>query len=144
MPAWYKLTLVAIGLLVAAGVVIMFLQFRNFRHFPSDMKQTTAEGSSFGKDKDYNDCVDEALTRITTRCSRFDQACQVKMQMFLMSCLENATEPTGYCAAIPRHHAYSLTDRWAVDECARRGHARDQRCTLIMATLQIHCTQRTQ
>jgi hypothetical protein len=142
MPGSLKITLTITALLFLAGIATCVVQISKFRHFPEDIQAASAEGRAFGRGKDTNACVSEALARATARCSRFDQSCLPKVQLFLMNCLNTADETEAFCASIPPHRPLSFGDRWAVDDCARRGYKHDPRCIGVMTTVQIHCSAR--
>jgi hypothetical protein len=140
VPTWLKLTIVVMVTMVLAGIIIFVSQIRQIGRFPEEIRKSTAEGAAFGRGKESNACVAEALSRATTRCTAYDQTCMPKVQWFLTSCLNTASEPEGFCTGVPEHKPFSFRDHWAADECTRRGYEGDKRCELVMTTVQFHCT----
>ena len=138
MPAWLRVTLLLVVLAVVAGAAVLI---RTFQHVSGDIGKDMDEGSAFGRGKDANVCVNEALARAASRCTTFDMACTTKMQTFLQGCLRSADQTQGLCSSVPKYRPFSLPDRWLAEECARRGYKGSQRCQIVMATLQIYCSQ---
>ncbi len=143
MPTWLKVVLIVvavIALLIAAGG---FLAYRwvmvHAEELRVEGRQIKAEAAELGRGKEPAACVDEAFARLQ-RCGSL--MCEVKTRVFLTNCVAAADVPPGFCAAIPPHHEIMATARWAVAECARRGHAGDQRCTRMITALQDYCEHR--
>ena len=142
MPTWLKVTVILIALFAALLGTAIYVGYRSMQQISGDSKKTLAEASAYGRGKDVTVCLDQALARATTQCAKGDAFCVVDAQWFLVGCVNSSTVPPGYCAAIPPRKSFSFDKRWAEEECARRGHANDSRCTQILVTLQGYCTSR--
>ncbi|HEX2062599.1 MAG TPA: hypothetical protein VHK90_17800 [Thermoanaerobaculia bacterium] len=141
MPTWLKVILVilAIGcVLVAVGVVVAARYIKqNAPQWREQGEVVRAEGIAFGRGKEANACVDEAMARLQ-RCDDL-MMCEVRTKLFLSACLGAATRPEGFCSGVPKRDEILASAQWAVRECARRGQANSQRCTRVIAAVQEVC-----
>jgi hypothetical protein len=80
--------------------------------------------------------VAEALNRMKTADGFIGEA---KTKMFLQHCLRTATVAPQTCEGVPAPMELMKSANWMRDECARRGHANDQRCVRLIGAVQVHC-----
>lgn len=140
MPTWVKVVLVVIlvgFLLLVAGVVIFarWMKSQGAR-LQEQGKVAIAEAEAFGKGKDGEACVAEALNRLKTAEGFIGEA---KTKVFLQHCLQAATVPPAMCEGVPAPTELMKTAQWTLDECARRGFPNNQRCARLIGALQVHC-----
>jgi hypothetical protein len=102
-------------------------------------EQVRKEATEFAQGRDAEQCIAESLARLD-RCDGI--ICDVRTKVFLGFCLDKTGIPANVCATIPKRGDFSASAKWSIDECARRGRARDQRCMRIIATLQEQCEKR--
>ena len=143
MPTWLKVLLIIVVALFILFVVAGYIGYRWVQSHAgalrADAQRIAAEAAEFGRGKEPDACVDETFARLS-RCDGI--ICEVKTKIFLTKCVGAANVPQGFCASIPRHNEIIASAQWAVAECARRGHAGDQRCTRVIAGLQDYCEKR--
>ena len=142
MPTWLKVTLILVAVSIALLIATIFVGFHAVQRISGSAKQSMADGDAFGRGKEVSACIDEAVARATTRCAKNDAFCLMQVQMFLMRCMETSNVPADFCSSIPERVPFALRNRWAADECARRGHAGDSRCKQMMETVQLHCSSK--
>ena len=145
MPTWLKILLFIFLMgLVLAGVAV-FLGVRWIKSHEGDLREMgrkeQAEAVEWGRGKDADACIDEALRR-STACGQLEVMCQVKTSMFVDGCLNAATLPSDFCAKVPKQLNIVGSVKWQVEECARRGYPNDQRCTRLLTTIQKRCERR--
>ena len=140
MPTWVKVVLVVViagFLLLVAGVVIFARWVKaQGAQLQEQGKATIAEAEAFGRGKDGEACVAEALERMKTADGFIGEA---KTKVFLQHCLGTATVAPQTCEGVPAPTEILKTAQWTVDECARRGYPNNQRCTRLIGALQVHC-----
>lgn len=140
MPTWVKVVLVVVivgFLLLVAGVVIFARWMKSQRtRLQEQGKAAIEEAETFGKGKDGEACVAEALNRLKTADGFIGEA---KTKIFLQHCLQTATVAPQTCEGVPAPTEILKTAQWTLDECARRGLANNQRCARLIGALQVHC-----
>lgn len=142
MPTWLKILLLiflaGLLLLIAAG----YIGYRWIRSHEGELRdmneKAVAEAQEFARGKDADACIAETLAR-GDRCGPMDMFCEVKAKIFLENCLEVATLPKDFCDRVPKQTSIMASVRWQMDECGRRGHPNEQRCTRLLASVQKHC-----
>ena len=141
MPTWLKVTLILIALFFALLVATIFMGYRAAMRLGEDAKQISDDASAFARGKEAPACVDEAVAR-AVKCSKGDPFCLMRAQMFLMNCVDHAKMPEYFCASIPAREGFQIRNRWAAQECARRGHPGDARCNQMLESLQLVCSSK--
>ena len=141
MPTWLKVTIILIALFFALLVATIYMGYRAAMRLGEDAKTTGDEATAFAQGKESPACVDEAVAR-AVKCNKGDAFCLMRAQMFMMECLDHAKMPPDFCASVPAHNGFQIRNRWAADECARRGHPDDARCNQMLQTLQLHCSSK--
>lgn len=143
MPAWLKIVLIVIGVIVLILIsfgVIGFVYFN--RHKDEWMKAGAAakqEGEAFAPGKDAAQCVDEGVRRLGT-CSGL--SCEITIRVFVQSCMRKAAPSPQLCTDVPRRTEILRSAKWAIDECSRRGLAGNQPCGRLMQEVQRYCERR--
>lgn len=140
MPRWAKVVLVVfVVLLVIAGTGAVFAA-RWLRTKAAEMrvegKATVAEAREFGRGRDAEECVAEALVRLRL-CGGF--VCEAKTKIFLSTCLGEAEVPAGFCDGVPDPAEIFAAATWLNEECARRGMKNSQRCARVIGGIQDYC-----
>lgn len=140
MPTWVKVVLVVVLVSFAALAVGIVFAARwlkeQGRAVAKNTENTVTEAQQFGKGKDAEACMTEALSRLKP-CDGF--ICEAQTKLFLVNCLEAATVKPEECANVPATKELMQTVRWQRDECAKRGWPGDQRCTRLVQGLQVYC-----
>ena len=143
MPTWVKVVLiiVVVGFIVlVAGIVIAARWMKSQGAVLKEQGEAVmAEAEAFGKGKDGEACMAEALNRLKTADGFLGEA---KTKIFLQHCLSAATVAPETCAGVPSPTEILKSASWTLDECAKRGWANDQRCTRLIGALQVHCEMR--
>ena len=144
MPTWLKILLAIFLVFILLAVGMMFLGYRWFRAHGHEIREgaekSVAEAKEFGRDKDANACVAEALNR-GDKCGAFGMMCEVRTGLFMKNCIDVAARPPDFCRNVPRMTNILATVGWAKDECARRGHPNEQRCARLLQTVQRVCEE---
>lgn len=142
MPNWLRILLVVIVAGVLGLVLVGVLAFRWVKSHAPDLqargRQTQSEARKFAEGKQSPDCVDEGIRRAG---EAKDFLGMVSSRVFAAECLKAATEPPGFCDAVPTGVIDGAT--WATTECGKRGKAGDQGCVGIYQTVMTHCRQRS-
>jgi len=144
MPTWLKilLAILLLGILLVAGAI--FLGYRWFRAHGGELREgaekVVAEGKEFGAGRDANVCVDEALKR-GDKCGFAGMMCEVKVKLFLDNCIQAASVPADFCKGVPKQTNVVGSVKWQLEECARRGHPNEQRCTRMLQSVQQACAR---
>lgn len=143
MPTWLKVILMVLVALVAIVAGLGYIGFRWVQSHKGELQQQAAqvkkEATDFAEGKDWEQCITESLARID-RCDGL--VCEVRTKVFLSFCLEKTGVPAEVCAATPKRTDFFESAKWAMRECARRGHANDQRCSRMLQTVQERCEKR--
>lgn len=143
MPTWVKVVLVVVivGFIGVAVAVVMAARWVKSRgaELERGARATVEEAERFGRGKDADACVAEALTRVRA-CDGF--ICEAKTNAFLQTCLRVSNVPAAFCNGVPKPTEIMQTARWQLAECARRGARDDQRCARLIGALQTYCSQR--
>lgn len=100
-------------------------------------KQSSDDGFTFGKGKDQQACVDEALRR---HVPTIDPTIQVADSGFIVSCLIVSTPTSDFCNDVP---AFSLVNQspvldWATERCKEHGFT-DRGCIGIFIQVSSFC-----
>jgi hypothetical protein len=140
MPAWAKVLLVVIvvGILVSGVALFFGIRWarREFGQLRKEGPSLVADAQDFGRGKDGEACVVEALARLS-RCDGFP--CEVRTKVFLNSSLSTANVTEDFCKGVPKPTEIFATATWAQSECARRGLPGSQRCTRLITGIQERC-----
>jgi hypothetical protein len=140
MPTWVKVVLIVVlvGFVVLAVVVVVAARWVKSQAgtLSKESEVVMAEAEAFGKGKDGEACVAEALTRLKTSSGFIGDA---KVKMFLQHCLSAATVAPETCEGVPPPMEIMDSARWIREECERRGLANNQRCLGLISALQVHC-----
>lgn len=140
MPKWLKVVLgilsvvVLLCLLSSAGAYWWFNE--NKDKLKGVGERAKAQGSAFAYEHDAQECVDEALRRLSARSGIVDQA---EHKLFLKACLEKAKRPDAFCAGVPPRGELVQSATWAVGQCVARGRAEDQDCGRLMQAVAEAC-----
>jgi len=96
------------------------------------------EGDEYGKGKDGNACVDEAVRRLSTTKGILNEATN---KVFLESCLRTVTIPAGFCDGIPPRDEIMKSATWALSFCQTRSSTAElhQQCTRLVGAIQERC-----
>jgi hypothetical protein len=140
MPTWVKVVLIVVlvGFVVLVAGVVIAARWVKSRagSLKEEARVVMAEAEAFGKGKDGEACVVEALTRLKTAPGFIGQA---KVKVFLQHCLSTATVAPEMCEGVPLATDLIDSARWTLDECAKRGWPNNQPCTQLIGAVQIHC-----
>ncbi|HUR81607.1 MAG TPA: hypothetical protein VM733_12630 [Thermoanaerobaculia bacterium] len=140
MATWVRVLLIAIAagfVVLVAGIIFAARWVRQRGEaLKPEGAQVSAEARAFGEGKDAGACVAESMRRLQSARGFMGEA---RVRVFLRSCLEAATVTPEACAGVPKREEILKTVRWSMDECARRGRPKDQRCTRILGELQERC-----
>lgn len=143
MPTWAKVILIILAVIVIGVAAVGVVGYRwvkaHANELQADAAKMKTEAAEFARGKDANACVDETLRRLD-RCDGI--MCELRTKIFLTECARASNVPADFCANIPNHGQIMDTAKWAVAECARRGHQNDQRCTRVITGLQDYCATR--
>ena len=119
------------GLLFAGGA---WWLDSNKDHLKEVGQRAMQEGKDFAASSDRDGCVTEALRRLDAKGAFMEQ---VEHKLFLEACLR-AAPAAASCEGVPARGDIMKSAQWAVDECARRGHAGNQDCgRLVGAVVEI-------
>jgi len=145
MPTWLKVLLIIFlaGLLLAATAIFLGIRWlKSHEAELSDLgRNAEAQARDWGKGKDANACVDEALRR-TMACGDLEVMCQVRASVFFDGCMQVASVPADFCANVPGQLEIMATVKWQMAQCAQRGHPNDRRCSRFFTNLQKRCERR--
>ena len=137
MPAWVKVLLASCGgfvlIVIAGGAGIFWYVHHNRARLLASGRQIQTDGVAYGRGRDANACIDEALRR-----GERGFADGIRANLFLNGCLKTATLPPDFCASVPSHEEVFRTGVWAARECQRRGHPGPP-CTNLMQQVQTRC-----
>jgi len=122
------------AVIVVAGIATIVYRYGGFFY---DAMQTMSQGSAFGRGKDGQACVDEALRRYDPTAS---MARQTLASGFVVACLSSTGTSSDVCDGAP---AMGLRDQaavraWAEQQCNERGRE-GQGCTLIFLQVANYC-----
>ena len=138
MPNWLRIVLLIMVALMLALTLAGVLAFRWFKSHGTELaergKRTVAEARKFGEGKQSPDCVEEGIRRAGQASSFFGM---VESRVFVDECLTVATEPPGFCRAVPT----GVIDgaKWVNEECGKRGKTGDQGCSGVFQSVMEHC-----
>lgn len=140
MPTWVKVVLVVVGvgfLLLVIGIVVAarWVKSRGAQ-LQEQGKAVIAEAEAFGKGKDGEACMAEALNRLKSAEGFIGEA---KTKVFLQHCLQAATVAPEMCEGVPAPTEIMKSASWTLAECERRGWPNNQRCARLVGALQVHC-----
>lgn len=125
------------AVIVVAGIATAIYLGRGF---VSDAMQAMSQGSAFGRGKDGQACVDEAVRR-------YDPSLPIGRQTvesgFVVACLPRTKASDEVCRGVP---ALNVLDQaparaWAEEQCRERG-LEGQGCTLIFLQVANFCHAR--
>src|SRR5262249_24351088 len=143
MPTWLKVIMIIVLVLILIVVALGFIGYRWVQshkgEFEAQGAAMRADAAQFAQGKDAGACVTEALSAVD-RCDGI--TCEAKTKLFLGYCLQKTGTPPDFCAGVPKRTEFIASAKWAIAECARRGHANDQRCTRIILAVQEECEKR--
>jgi len=144
MPTWLKILLAIFVLFIALIAAAIFFGYRWMRDHRGEIREgaqkSIAQAREFGRDKDANACVAEALNR-GDKCGAFGMMCEVRTGLFMKNCIDVAAGPPDFCKNVPKMTNILATVGWAKNECARRGHPNEQRCARLLQTVQRVCQE---
>ena len=141
MPNWLRILLVIMVAGVLALVLVGVLAFRWIKSHAPELqargKQTQTDARKFAEGKQSPDCVDEGIRRSGAAKDFFGM---VDSRVFVAECLKAATEPPGFCDAVPT----GVIDgaKWVNVECAKRGKPGDQGCVGVFQSVMTHCRRK--
>jgi hypothetical protein len=140
MPSWVKVLLAIFGgfvlVIIVGGAGVFWYVHHNRARLMASGRRLMAEGAAYGRGRDANACIEEALRR-----GERGFADGIRANVFLNGCLKTATVPPEVCAPVPPRNEIIRTSMWAAHECERRGHPGPP-CTNLMQQLQIRCEKR--
>jgi len=141
MPAWLKIILIVIGVIVLILVGFGVMGYVYFsQHRAEWMKAGTAakqEGEAFAATHDASQCVDEGIKRLSS-CSGL--TCEIGARTFLGTCMTKAANaPPQFCSGVPRRSEIIRSAKWRIEECGRRGQPNNQACGRLMQEVQLYC-----
>lgn len=140
MPKWLKVVLALMGvsflLCVGISAAAYFWIDANKDRLKDVGTRAHNEAEAFAANHDSNECVNEALGRLTQRSGIVDEA---EHKIFLRACLEKAERPAGFCDGIPARNQFIATAEWSVKKCSSLGYAGSQPCGRLMGAVQEVC-----
>ena len=138
MPNWLRILLVIVVACILALTLAGVLAFRWIKGHAPELaergKRTQSEARKFAEGKQSPDCVDEGIRRAGDAKNFLGM---VESRVFVTECLNAATEPAGFCSAVPIGIIDGAT--WANQECGKRGKAGDQGCVGVFQSVMEHC-----
>jgi hypothetical protein len=141
MPNWLRIAL----LILVAGILALtlagVLAFRWIRKHSPELaergKRTIADARKFADGKGSPDCIEEGIRRAGETRSFLGM---IESRVFVDECLNVATEPAGFCNAVPTGVLGGA--KWVNAKCARRGKAGDQGCAGVYQSVMDHCRRK--
>ncbi len=141
MPKWLKVVLALLGVAVLFCAGISAAAYFWFDANKDRLKDVGArahnEADAFAFNHDANECVTEALSRLSKRSGIVEEA---EHKIFLRACLDKAERPAGFCDGVPMRAQLLDTAQWSVSKCSSLGHAGNQSCTRLMGAIQEACS----
>ena len=130
--------LVSISVVIVIGAIAGAIYLS--RGFFSDAMQMFAEGARFGRGKEAQACVDEAVRRYDPEQSMMKQTLD---SGFVVACLSGAKVSGEFCDAVPpmKVRDQARARSWAVERC-RENDLEGQGCQLIFLQVANYCQSR--
>ena len=124
---------VAVVIVIGAIAGAVYLS----RGFFSDAMQMFAEGARFGRGKEAQACVDEAVRRYDPEQTMVKQTLD---SGFVVACLSGAKVSGEFCDAVPPTKMLDQAGArsWAVEQC-RENDLEGQGCELIFLQVANYC-----
>jgi hypothetical protein len=141
MPNWLRILLVIVVGCILALTLAGVLAFRWIKSHGPELaergKRTHEEAQKFADGKQSPDCIEEGIRRAGQARNFLGM---VESRVFVDACLNAATEPPGFCSAVPT----GVIDgaKWVNQECAKRGKAGDQGCSGVFQSVMEHCRKK--
>lgn len=102
-------------------------------------KAAMREGAHFGGGKGAEECVGEALRRLSTQ--DLGIVGEATNKVFLEACLDVAQAPPGFCHGVPPRDEILKTATWLLARCEGAGRPNDQPCTRLLGAIQEYCLE---
>jgi hypothetical protein len=136
-----KVFLIGCGSIVALGVlavVAIALYWRaNGDQLIASGEASRQQGAEAGAKLQGGACIDAALAR---PMSGFSDA--LGTRLWLDGCLEASDPGEAVCAGAPPETEIMKSVEWRLEQCKARGHANDNACSNLLASVQSYCTGR--
>ena len=144
MPRWLIVVLlIGVSALATCGVAFgagAWWFNKNKAGLVAQGLEAKNEGEAFGQQHQDRECVGEVLGRLTPQSSFTEE---IRLRLFLASCVKAAERAPGYCEAVPLPSAVLKVSAWALDTCGRAGRGTDQPCTRVVQGAIDGCHPRT-
>jgi hypothetical protein len=144
MPKWAKVLLIiaAVFVLLLAALVGfgVYLWRQHGPQLIENAQKAGAEAREFGKGKDNQACLEEAVSR-HKRAEGFGEL--IGLSLFLDGCLD-VSEPTeGFCDGVPSQTSFIKSAQWQAEQCTKYGLSQEKQCGQIFVQVQKHCDARS-
>lgn len=116
MPAWVKVALAVIGLLILLVAACNVVVYKWAMKHKEDFAAVRQEGVEFGKGKTAAQCIDASIRRAS---GITEMSARIGVTQFTDGCLDSASDVKAFCARVPE--GIMAGGKWAAEECRRRG-----------------------
>jgi hypothetical protein len=132
-----KVFLIGCGGVVLLGVAAVVAIGLYMRSHGGEMLAVREQGVADGRKLVGTACVDEALGR---PAAGFGDA--LDSRLWLDGCLEGSNPGEAVCAGVPPQTEIMKSVQWRMEQCQAHGHANDNGCTNLLASVQQYCERR--
>ena len=143
MPRWAKVLLIVgivfvllIAVLVGLGV---YLWKQNGPQFIESARKAATEGREFGRERDNQACLMEAISR-HKRSEGFGDL--ISTNLFLRGCLDASRPSPGFCDAVPGQTEFIKSAQWQREQCTKHGLTMEKQCGQLFTQVQQYCEAR--